>query len=245
MRVLALDTTTRAGSIALAIDESVVEERRGDQSRTHAERLPAELLAVTAARGMALADIDVFAVAAGPGSFTGLRVGIATMQGLAFTTGRPIVPVSALDALGTIGGADLAGGALVAAWMDAHRGDVFSALYEVTPAPAYAAGRLAVVEGPGVGDPRLMLKRWRATVRHPIVFLGDGALRYADAIERSGMSEGRAFAVPLLAGAIARLAGARARRGEAIAPGDVQALYVRRPDAEIERERKTLHHGGH
>lgn len=245
MRVLALDTTTRAGSMALVIDDRIVEERRGDQSRTHAERLPAELLAVTAARGIALADIDLFAVAAGPGSFTGLRIGIATMQGLAFTTGRPIVPVSALDALGAIAAADVADGALVAAWMDAHRGDVFSALYQVMPASVFAALRLRVVEEPTVGDPDSTLRRWKTIVDRPITFLGEGAVRYAVALQRSGISEGHALAVPLLAGVIGRLAAARAQRGEAIEPGAVRALYVRRPDAEIERERKTLHHGGH
>src|SRR5262245_32388526 len=99
MRVLALDTTTRAGSVAIVEDGRVVDERSGDPSRAHAERLPRELLDVLATHHVGLGDIDVFAVAAGPGSFTGMRIGIATMQGLALTLGRPIVAVSALDAL--------------------------------------------------------------------------------------------------------------------------------------------------
>src|SRR5437762_8938463 len=86
MIVLALDTTTRAGSVALVADDRIVDERPGDERRTHAERLPAELVAIANEHQIALADVNLFAVAAGPGSFTGLRIGIATMQGLAFTT---------------------------------------------------------------------------------------------------------------------------------------------------------------
>ncbi len=238
MRVLALDTTTREGSAALVIDHRIVEERRGDPSRTHAERLPADLLAVAAAHRVALADVDLFAVASGPGSFTGLRIGIATMQGFACATGRSMVAVSALEALATLGGADVADGALVGAWMDAHRGDVFSALYQMMPAPVFADGRLRVIEAPAVGDPESTLERWKAIVDRAITFFGDGASLYATALERSGMSDGQPLAVPLLAGVIGCLAAAKAQRGEAVPPGAVQPVYVRRPDAELERERR-------
>src|SRR5262245_59581439 len=100
MRVLALDTTTRAGSIAIVDGECIVDVRSGDASRTHAERLPAEIIAILAAHARTLADVDLFAVASGPGSFTGLRIGIATIQGLALVGGHAIVAVPALDALG-------------------------------------------------------------------------------------------------------------------------------------------------
>src|SRR5215831_7968433 len=94
MRVLALDTTGRAGSVAIVEDGRIVREHEGDASRTHGERLPGELEAL----GISFASVDVFAVASGPGSFTGLRVGIATMQGLALVTRRPVAGVSALEA---------------------------------------------------------------------------------------------------------------------------------------------------
>src|SRR5262245_23454403 len=81
VRILSLDTTTRDGSAALVDDDRVVEVRRGDASRSHAERLPGDLLSLVGAHGLTLGDIDVFAIAAGPGSFTGLRIGIATIQG--------------------------------------------------------------------------------------------------------------------------------------------------------------------
>src|SRR5262245_11488713 len=126
MRVLALDTTTRAGSVALVDGDCIVDEQSGDASRTHAERMPAEILAILAARGRTLADVDLFAVASGPGSFTGLRIGIATIQGLAFVGGQPIVAVAALDALGHLASREAQPGDIVGAWMDALRRDVFA-----------------------------------------------------------------------------------------------------------------------
>src|SRR5579859_7501705 len=112
MRVLALDTTTRAGSVALIVDDESrgvtrIVERAGDATRTHAQRLPGDLAALLADYQLSWTDIDLFAVASGPGSFTGLRIGIATMQGLALVGKRPIVGVSALDALGHLGGQPL------------------------------------------------------------------------------------------------------------------------------------------
>src|SRR5437762_13950316 len=130
MRILALDTTTAAGSLVLLDDDRIVAERAGDASRTHAERLPSDVIALLADHGAALADIDLFAVAAGPGLFTGLRVGIATMQGFALVGRRPLVGVSTLDALAHAASADLAIGVRIGVWMDAHRRDVFAALYD-------------------------------------------------------------------------------------------------------------------
>jgi tRNA threonylcarbamoyladenosine biosynthesis protein TsaB len=109
MLVLALDTTTRAGSCAVARDGIVLRETAGDASRPHDTRLPGDLMTLLETARIALSDIDVFAVATGPGSFTGLRIGIATMQGLAFAAGKPLIGVSGFDA-----------------W----RGEVYAALYE-------------------------------------------------------------------------------------------------------------------
>jgi tRNA threonylcarbamoyladenosine biosynthesis protein TsaB len=238
MRVLSLDTTTRAGSIALVADGRVVDERRGDPLRTHAERLPGDLLALLAAHALTLSAIDVFAVASGPGSFTGLRIGIATIQGAAFVEQRPVVGVSALSALAQIGSANAQPGDLVAAWMDAYRRDVFSALYRVSGAAAFEPARLVEVEAPMVDDPVATLQRWeRHIAGKPITFLGDGAVLYAEAIEQHTVAPHRIVReVPLLAGAIGRMASAVAAAGTACAAGGVQALYVRRPDVEIARE---------
>ena len=237
MRVLALDTTTREGSVALVEDDRLVEERGGDGSRTHAERLPSELVALVAAHGVAWTDIDLFAVASGPGSFTGLRVGIATIQGLAFVNRRRVVAVATLDALAQVGSADRAAGTIVAAWMDAHRRDVFTALYRVTDAPLFGLERLAAIEAPSVGDPAETLARWSASLDRRSVFIGDGAVKYRDAIVR-GAAGAEIAEPPPLAGAIGRIALARAARGDTLDPAGIQPLYVRRPDAEIDREKK-------
>jgi len=236
MVVLALDTTTAVGSVALVVDDRIVDERPGDQTRTHAQRLPGELLAVAAAHGVGAADVDLFAVASGPGSFTGLRIGIATIQGLAVVTARRIAAISALDALAAIGGANADTGTLVAAWMDAHRRDVFAALYRVTAAPPYDAARLEVVEPAMVDAPDAVLERWRDVLQTAEAgFIGDGAVLYAEAIG-SAVPRARVDAPPPLAGAVGRLAAVRARTGGAIAPGDIRPLYVRRPDAVAARE---------
>jgi tRNA threonylcarbamoyladenosine biosynthesis protein TsaB len=241
MRVLSLDTTTRAGSVALMIDGRVVEERSGDASRTHAERLPAEMIALLAAHGRTLADIDLFAVASGPGSFTGLRIGIATIQGAAFVHHRPVVAVSALEALAHAGSTSARPGEVVGAWIDAHRHDVFSALYRVAAAEPFAPDRLVEIEGPQVGTPAETLARWRPdlTGRSPAI-LGDGAVLYADIVAAEAGSAGPAVRVlqptPSLAGAIALIALGLARIGTAVEAAGVRPLYVRRPDAEIARD---------
>jgi|SRR5712671_4611811 len=222
MRVLALDTTTRAGSVALVENDRVVEERAGDASRSHGERLPAEL----AALGAAWPSIDVFAVAAGPGSFTGLRIGIATMQGLALVTGRPIVGVSALEALAQVAGATLAPGALVAAWVDAQRGEVFSALYRVTASPVFMPERMVEIESPAAAGPDATRAAWARHDLASATFSGDGAARYIPGVQSP----------PLLAGAIGRMAAVSASRGLTLSPAGIHPLYVRRPDVEIARE---------
>ena len=244
MRVLALDTTTRAGSVAIVDDGRVINEREGDAARTHAERLPGEILAVLDACHLALADIDLFAVASGPGSFTGLRIGIATMQGLAFVGGRRIVGVAALDALGQLASRDAQSGTYVSAWIDAHRRDVFAALYRVTSSSLFEPERLIEIEGPTVGDPASVVARWRRQVSEAsIAVIGDGAMLFADVIAREAplWDATRTMPPPLLAGAIGQMALARARRGDTVDPAGLYPLYIRRPDAEVARDRGVAH----
>ena len=251
MHVLALDTTTRDGSVALVDGYRTIEERRGEAARTHGERLPGELLAVADAHGLSPHTIDLFAVASGPGSFTGLRIGIATIQGLALTTGRRIVAVSALEALAQTvgvegGGARAPAGTFVAAWMDARRHDVFAALYRLADAPLFSPDRLVEIEGPTAGDPGITLARWAGHIRDAtVVFVGDGAALYASLITEHASPAWTVLPYqPLLAGAIGRMAVARAQRGDTIDPAAVRPLYIRRPDVEVERER-GFHHKGH
>jgi tRNA threonylcarbamoyladenosine biosynthesis protein TsaB len=237
MRVLALDTTTRAGSVALVHDDRIVEERRGDESRTHAERLPRELIAIADAHALTLADMDLFAVASGPGSFTGLRIGIATIQGLAFVTRRAVAAVSALDALAHVASVNASEGCVIAAWMDARRSEIFAALYRVSSAPVFDVARLTTLDPPSVGDAASTLARWRESLPEPEVFVGGGASLYTDAIAQSLPAAG-ILGSPILAGAIGRLAIAQARMGTAVDAGGIRPLYVRRPDVELTRDRR-------
>jgi tRNA threonylcarbamoyladenosine biosynthesis protein TsaB len=246
MRVLALDTTTRAGSVALIEDDRVITEHSGDPARSHAERLPGDLMRLLEEVGCALSDVDAFAVAAGPGSFTGLRIGIATMQGLAFVCRRPIVAVSMLDALAQQASRELSPGSLVAAWMDAHRHEVFSALYRVSDAPAFTVERLVEEEAARAGDPAAVLKRWASLLSFGgvAVYVGDGAEAYASLI-RATPGNARVMAAPAVAATIGLMAVSRAKRGETVDPAGVQPIYVRRPDVEVKRDEEKIHHKGH
>ena len=235
MLVLALDATTRAGSCALTRDGRVLREEASDQTQPPAARLPGELIAVLEHEDVALADIDVFAVATGPGSFTGLRIGIATMQGLAMATGKPLVGVSGFDALAAIGGSGQIGGSKdppyeghgvrIAPWIDAWRGEVYAALYEGS----------REVEPPTVARPDALL---HALADADTVFIGDGAAIHADTI-RTALGDRARFAdamTPLLAGTIGQLATDVARAGHRPPPHAIRPLYVRRSDAELSRQ---------
>jgi tRNA threonylcarbamoyladenosine biosynthesis protein TsaB len=233
MRVLALDTTTRSGSVALVDDNRLIEERAGDPSRAHAERLPADLLDLIAQHGMAMSSIDLFAVASGPGSFTGLRIGIATTQGLASVHRRPVAAISALEALGHLGSIGTPRASLVGAWMDAHRGQVFSALYEIGDGDPFTAERLIELEGPSVAPPADTLARWQPRLSgRDVVLVGDGAVLYGAVASTAGA----VLPTPLLAAAIAQIGVVRLRAGTAGTGAAIQPLYVRRPDAEIARD---------
>ena len=190
-----------------------------------------------------MAAVDLFAIASGPGSFTGLRIGLATIQGLAFVTNRPIVGVSALEAVAHAASGGAKTGTVIGAWMDAHRREVFSALYRVTSAAPFDPGRLAEIEPAAVGNPATTLARWAGLASGPWIVAGDGAAAYAALIRDNGLDAAVVIDPSPLAGAIGRIAVARARRGEAVAPAAIRPLYVRRPDAEIAREKDVSYEG--
>lgn len=230
--VLALDTATRAGSVALMRGDDLLLARPGNPDRPHATRLPADLLSVVSDAGLMLNDVDRLAVCVGPGAFTGLRIGIAAMQGLAFATGLPVAGVSAFDALAAAAGAEDAD-AGVGVWMEAGRGEVFAARYEV------AADSEPVCRGePLAAPPAVVLASWEADGPLPRVWTGDGASRHAGLI-RSLVepAAGQPFELlpgPLLAEWVARLARVR----PAGRPHTLRPVYVRRSDAELARDRQ-------
>lgn len=227
MIVLALDTTVRDGSVAVVEDGRVRAELVGDASRTHGERLPGDLMRALADASVRLDEVDLLAVAAGPGSFTGLRVGIAAMQGLSTAIGRRIVPVSALDALAAAAGP---GEGLVGAWMDAQRGQVYAALY----AAAHPEPR-AVLPASSV-PPRETLDAWALSVPGALRLIGDGAVRYADVVRAVLGVRATVLPHPPLAGVVGSLACAHPER--AVTPHGVVPIYVRRPDAELAKLRR-------
>jgi len=227
--ILALDTTMRAGSVALVRDGVVRCERQGDPARTHGQRLPGDVMAIFDMAALKIGDVDLFAVAAGPGSFTGIRIGIATVQGLATAYGRNVVPVSALEALARAVGHVMRGERQVATWMDAQRGEVFAALYE-------ADGR-TVLEEPSSETPSATLGRWRETPGlDSVLFVGDGAVRYADVIRGVIGPAADILPPPSLAGTIGLIAAENPAR--AVSPHGLVPLYIRRPDAELARARR-------
>ncbi len=224
--VLALDTTTRAGSIALVDQDGVRSQTIGDPAVTHGARLPIDIGRTLDAAGVPLSSVDLLAVAAGPGSFTGLRVGISAMQGLAMATGNRIVPVSALDALAR-GGENPS--RPVAAWMDAQRGEVFAALYD-------PAGARVIIDASSQ-TPERTVERWLAEgVGGPLQCIGDGAVRYEHVL-RDAFGAGAAIAEPP---PLAALIGAIALSfpDRAVAPHAVVPIYIRKPDAELARMRR-------
>jgi tRNA threonylcarbamoyladenosine biosynthesis protein TsaB len=236
MLVLALDTTTRQGSAALARDGGVVAIFAGDAAVTHGERLPGDLMRLFDAHDLRVADVDLFAVASGPGSLTGLRIGIATMQGFALAHGKPLVGISALDAihdaLQSLSSEPSAFSPRdeVAIWMDAGRGQVFSA--------RYSNGE--VFEPALVDTPAEILARWAQEGTHAALFGGDGAIAYRDLIRAAAPGAQILEPVPPLAPSIARLAERHLHQYGPSAPDAIKPIYIRRSDVELARDRAAV-----
>lgn len=240
MLTLALDTTTRAGSVAITDDDRVLAVHAGDPTRTHGERLPGEIDHVLTSAGVQRSAIDLLVVASGPGAFTGLRIGLAAMQGLAMTLGKPIIGVSALDALAWTA-ASAGAPHTIATWMDAQRGEVFSAVYPPSSVAFPTGPSLEWFAGvaPAVGSPDAILANGAFDRATPTVFIGDGARRYAETIAAASPQWSVSAQDSLLAPALAFIGRRLAAVGHATTPHALQPLYVRRPDAEIERNRRT------
>ncbi len=235
MIILALDTATRAGSVALASGDTLLGWSSGDPERTHGERLPGDLLRLLSAHDTDLHDVEIFAVCTGPGSFTGLRIGLATIQGFALATRRPVIAVPTLEALAHAGldtqPREAHRPALVIPWMDAHRGEVFGAVYRVDHHGVVTEHHCAAV-----GTTDVLLQEWASVLAEsPVLFVGDAVDRARVAIGNAVGGEPRMVpSMPPLAPTVALLAQARA----ATAPHAIRPVYVRRPDAELARERR-------
>ncbi len=232
MLTLALDTTTRGGSAALIDGSTMRSVVPGDSARTHGERLPGELEQALTEGQRSLAAVELLAVAHGPGAFTGIRIGLACMQGLSLTLGRPIVGVSALEALAFQHGRP-GNHAVVGACMDAGRGEVFLQWFRRDPSSAWG---LAPASAPAVGTAVALLTHVDWALVPGGLLCGDGADKVAPLLGPAwGVAGDSAPLAPAVA-ALAQLAWQGAPDASRWPPDALEPLYVRRPDVEVTRE---------
>jgi len=206
--ILAIDTANEYGSAALARGQEIVEEIGIHAPGGFAQVLYGILAELLARNGVRLSEIDCFGTASGPGSFTGVRIGLACVKGLAEATGKPAVAVSNLQALASFGTKPLR--AVIA---DARRGEVYAALYD----------GLGCLVGEEVVAP---FQLWRKTLpAASLEWIAQDFSRIDSAVD------GARIVAPLaLAGAVARIAFQRLQSGAALDPAVLEANYVRRPD---------------
>ena len=220
MRVLAVDTATPCGSLAVAGPGGVLAEVRLVAGGGHSGWVLPAAQAVLVGLGLEAGALDLFAVTIGPGSFTGLRVGLGTVQGLAVASGRPCVGLSTLDVM-ALSAAGSAG--TIVALINAFRGEVYSGVYDST-------GTLR-------GERRVgPLARTLEGLPAGAAFVGEVALASRDVIRGSVPDavfpdEGRFLAASLGLAAL-RLAA----EGRTVAPSALRPLYLR--DAGIRVPRK-------
>jgi tRNA threonylcarbamoyladenosine biosynthesis protein TsaB len=207
--ILAVDTTGEFGSIALSDGGRLLEEVALHSPEGFGHVLFDEIQGLLGRHGLSLADLDGFASAAGPGSFTGVRVGLTAVKGLAEATGRKVVAVSNLAALAWFGAQPLR-----AVVLDARRGEVYGAVYD-------SALRL-------VRDEVVMnFAGWIGTLpKGNLELIAGGFVPPSSDLPVTQ-------APPTLARAIASIAALRFAGGLAKDPAEIDANYVRRSDAEL------------
>ncbi|MCU0275542.1 MAG: tRNA (adenosine(37)-N6)-threonylcarbamoyltransferase complex dimerization subunit type 1 TsaB [Acidobacteria bacterium] len=227
MNLLCLDTSSRDASIAVLRDEEILRECNFACGSDLAATLVPSLDFLLRSLGLSVAAIDLFGVAIGPGLFTGIRVGLATLKGLDFTAGRPVAAVSTLEAL-ALKAADAA--PLAVPMIDARRGEVYIAGYSLDQGELRQ--RLA---------PRLL--RVEDAVPHleplgDMAFVGSGAENHAEQIQRL-FPRGRLLR---RSGFLASEVGCMALRlwRAGLCLNDLQEIrpaYIRQPDAETQSTR--------
>lgn len=216
-RILALDTTTASGSLALAEASHLRDEVVLHSPDGFGHILHRELTSLLERNGWKLEEIDCFAAASGPGSFTGVRVGLAAVKGLAASLDKPAVAVSNLQALASFGAAPLR-----AAVVDARRGEIYGAVYNA---------ELEIVSPETV----LRFEEWLKTLPEgEIEFISADFTPYRQALDGTRFERARVCPAPrALASAVARIAALRLAAGAAPDPAGIDANYVRRSDAEL------------
>jgi tRNA threonylcarbamoyladenosine biosynthesis protein TsaB len=218
MRVLAVETSTLAGGVALLDGESVRGEYVLDVRTTHSERLMSAIDRVLSDAGWTARDLQALAVAVGPGSFTGLRIGLSTIKGLAFALGIPVAPVPTLDAMA----ASLPWASLpVCPVIDARKGEVYTCLYRWDGTGMRREWEYLAI------PPEELARR----LDEPTILLGDGASAVHAPLARLAPPPRRAPS-PACVGFLGL---ERLRAGSTIAPADLTPLYLRPSEAELKR----------
>ena len=222
MLLLSADTSGRQGSIALARGEAAgtcqVIEVAPLAGGTFSAQLVPHIAALLSRHGFTRTDIGAFAVASGPGSFTGLRVGLAAIKGLAEILLKPIATVSLLEAVAV--GAGMPGKIL--AILDAGRSEVYAGEYEVT-------GESAQVVSERLVKREDLFAQIQQSPAHSSLATSDKSL--AEAARSAGLSV--SLVEPVDAGTIARLGWRKIQQGQTVSPETLGANYIRRTDAEI------------
>jgi tRNA threonylcarbamoyladenosine biosynthesis protein TsaB len=219
--LLALDTTNEFGSLALLAGELVLEEALVHGKDGFGHILFGEIAALLERHNAAIEQVVCFAAASGPGTFTGVRVGLACIQGLAEGAGTPAAAVSNLEALACFGR-----GPLRAAAIDARRGEIYAGLFDgegraITPES---------VQKPGI---------WLANLPEgEIEFITQTPEMLRPALAGTRHERARITSAPAgLASRIGRIAWRRYLAGETQDPAAIDANYVRRTDAELALKR--------
>ena len=222
--ILSVETATLSGSVAVARGEEILGVLSGDSNISHSNTLLGDVDKLLTQTQITLPQIDLFAVATGPGSFTGLRIGIATIKALAATLDRPTAGIPTLAAVALSGGVSAESVAL----LPAGRGEVFTQLFSVMrPDLVEALDDAAHI------PPARLFERYGDL--ETVTWCGEGAVVHRELIE--SMAAGRDWKIALqtnsLASHVARLALNRYERRELENPFALRAIYVRPADAQL------------
>jgi tRNA threonylcarbamoyladenosine biosynthesis protein TsaB len=232
--ILALDTSSPSGSLGVLRDEKVIGVVSTSTSEVYSSRMFRELEFLLGELSLRMEEFELFAVAAGPGSFTGLRVGLAAVKGWAEVYRKPIAAVSALEAAAVQA---RTGAALVVPVLDARRGQLYFGLYRRAGGGAAGDGQLALDGEEYVMTPTEFFEalRSRAGTAEFSIVTPEPEL-FSSAASQKEIADLRARIDPassVLAPFIGQLGFRRAQRGELADPLALDANYVRRTDAEL------------
>ena len=233
MKILAVDSSGLVASVAVVEEDNLLVEYTMNYKRTHSQTLLPMLDEVKRMIDLDLDSVDAIAVAAGPGSFTGLRIGSATVKGLGLALKKPIVEVPTLEGLAF----NLCGTShLVCPLMDARRNQVYTGIYRFVPVGA--EWKMENVQEQCAVDVTEILNICNE-LNEPVIFLGDGVPVYKAQIAENckvpytfataGMNRQRAAS-------IASLGVVYAKMGKLVTAAEHEPEYLRKSQAERERE---------